>query len=184
MVWMWVDTRPRFGLVSKGEQGQPKASAPTNSRCRTPPTEMDDRQLRQSRHQITGCGTVTSLSPTKIVFRAIISFKASVGPWPSNLGGHVTFTMSLCWTRKRISQACKVCQIKKIKCSGGVPACESCVLHKRKCSYGISRRNTRFVTSPLLFSAGNTERSKSKPLWLDPKTSERLVLGSIFRPGT
>ncbi|PQE16949.1 hypothetical protein CJF30_00003656 [Rutstroemia sp. NJR-2017a BBW] len=42
--------------------------------------------------------------------------------------------------RKRVSQACRPCGAKKIKCDGGTPICGPCQLRHNDCSYGISRR--------------------------------------------
>ncbi|QSZ37576.1 hypothetical protein DSL72_008674 [Monilinia vaccinii-corymbosi] len=43
-------------------------------------------------------------------------------------------------SRKRISQACRPCGIKKIKCDGGAPSCGPCQKRHDECSYGISKR--------------------------------------------
>ncbi|ESZ96994.1 hypothetical protein SBOR_2626 [Sclerotinia borealis F-4128] len=43
-------------------------------------------------------------------------------------------------SRKRISQACRPCGVKKIKCDGGAPVCGPCQRRNDECSYGISKR--------------------------------------------
>ncbi|KAG9249284.1 fungal-specific transcription factor domain-containing protein [Calycina marina] len=44
--------------------------------------------------------------------------------------------------RKRISQACKPCGAKKIKCDGASPYCSPCIQRGLDCEYGISKRST------------------------------------------
>ncbi|CAG8950628.1 hypothetical protein HYFRA_00002837 [Hymenoscyphus fraxineus] len=51
-------------------------------------------------------------------------------------------------TRKRVSQACKLCAIKKVKCDGALPKCGPCVIRSEECEYGISKRRRQFYTPP------------------------------------
>ncbi|TVY45918.1 putative transcriptional regulatory protein [Lachnellula occidentalis] len=43
-------------------------------------------------------------------------------------------------TRKRVSQACRLCGKKKIKCDGVFPRCSTCQNQNEECSYGINKR--------------------------------------------
>jgi len=44
--------------------------------------------------------------------------------------------------RKRVSQACKPCGNKKIKCDGALPHCTPCVHRGLDCEYGVSKRRS------------------------------------------
>ncbi|KAK2627405.1 hypothetical protein QTJ16_003371 [Diplocarpon rosae] len=43
--------------------------------------------------------------------------------------------------RKRVSQACQPCGLKKVKCDGIVPICTSCHYKGVDCTYGVSKRS-------------------------------------------
>ncbi|KAE9368168.1 hypothetical protein N431DRAFT_428056 [Stipitochalara longipes BDJ] len=45
--------------------------------------------------------------------------------------------------RKRVSQACRPCGVKKIKCDGIYPTCSPCQGKAIECSYGTSKRRSR-----------------------------------------
>ncbi|KAG0651644.1 Citrinin biosynthesis transcriptional activator mrl3 [Hyphodiscus hymeniophilus] len=45
--------------------------------------------------------------------------------------------------RKRVSQACQPCGLKKIKCDGSSPKCTPCHMKGIDCSYGVSKRRAR-----------------------------------------
>ncbi|KAH8663623.1 fungal-specific transcription factor domain-containing protein [Tricladium varicosporioides] len=59
--------------------------------------------------------------------------------------------------RKRVSQACKLCSLKKIKCDGEVPRCSPCVKRNEECSYGVSKRR-RITQNPSFESSGDISR--------------------------
>ncbi|KAL2060119.1 hypothetical protein VTL71DRAFT_9941 [Oculimacula yallundae] len=43
--------------------------------------------------------------------------------------------------RKRVSQACQPCGLKKVKCDGTFPTCTPCQYKQIECTYGISKRS-------------------------------------------
>ncbi|KAE8451460.1 hypothetical protein EG329_004089 [Mollisiaceae sp. DMI_Dod_QoI] len=45
--------------------------------------------------------------------------------------------------RKRVSQACQPCGLKKVKCDGAYPICTPCQHKGLSCTYGVSKRRTR-----------------------------------------
>ncbi|KAB8304224.1 hypothetical protein EYC80_003642 [Monilinia laxa] len=63
-------------------------------------------------------------------------------------------------SRKRISQACRPCGIKKIKCDGGAPTCGPCQKRHDECSYGISKRG-HFPRKLIDGSPSNSPRDNS-----------------------
>ncbi|KAM3080029.1 hypothetical protein ACMFMF_003443 [Clarireedia jacksonii] len=84
--------------------------------------------------------------------------------------------------RKRVSQACRPCGAKKIKCDGVTPICGPCQLRHSDCSYGISRRGhtSRRLNSGSLPStpAGNLQPTLS-PLPPAPSNPFTVPNGSI-----
>ncbi|KAF7943793.1 uncharacterized protein EAE97_005863 [Botrytis byssoidea] len=82
-------------------------------------------------------------------------------------------------SRKRISQACKPCGVKKIKCDGGAPVCGPCLKRNGECSYGISKRGhfpRKFNDDGSLNTAGRENSSNPSPV--------QQPLGGSVRPSS
>ncbi|THV50770.1 hypothetical protein BGAL_0137g00250 [Botrytis galanthina] len=88
-------------------------------------------------------------------------------------------------SRKRISQACKPCGIKKIKCDGGAPVCGPCLKRNGECSYGISKRGhfpRKFNDDGSPNTAGRENSSNPSP-FQQPLGGNRLpITGSDTSP--
>lgn len=81
-------------------------------------------------------------------------------------------------SRKRISQACRPCGVKKIKCDGGAPVCGPCQRRNAECSYGISKRGH----FPRKFLEGSPSNSNIPRENLSTQPSFQLPSGGANRP--